>query len=245
MNWLNHIPQGTDIAVVGGGGKSGLIERLEAEFSAAGRPALVTVTTRLCRRQFPHLERVEAENAAEAEAAAVRAGRGERLLLAGPGSAENLARNKFSGLPPAWFPRLRQIAGPGLTFLVEADGSAGLPLKAHRPDEPVLPPGRYGVIGVVGLSVLRRPWPEAVHRPELVRDFIDPPPRNAPLAPAQVADFIVAAWRRFRPDLIFLNQLDALTPAERVLARELAGRLTGGGYAVLVGSVAHNVIDRG
>ena len=50
--------------------------------------------------------------------------------------------------------------------LVEADGSKGLPLKAHLPHEPVIPACANQVIQVVGLSGLGKPIKEAVHRPE-------------------------------------------------------------------------------
>lgn len=51
--------------------------------------------------------------------------------------------------------------------LVEADGSRRLPLKAHLPHEPVVPPEARQVIAVLGLSGLGRPIAEAAHRPEV------------------------------------------------------------------------------
>ena len=50
--------------------------------------------------------------------------------------------------------------------LVEADGSRGLPLKAHLSHEPVLPQEAGQVIAVLGLTGLGRPIAEAAHRPE-------------------------------------------------------------------------------
>lgn len=51
--------------------------------------------------------------------------------------------------------------------LVEADGSKGLPLKAHREFEPVIPAEARQVIAVLGLSGLNRPIAEAAHCPAL------------------------------------------------------------------------------
>lgn len=51
--------------------------------------------------------------------------------------------------------------------LVEADGSKGLPLKAHMPHEPVIPPEANQVIAVLGLSGLGQPIGKSAHRPEL------------------------------------------------------------------------------
>ena len=51
--------------------------------------------------------------------------------------------------------------------VVEADGSRGLPLKAHAPWEPVIPEGSAQTILVVGASGFGRPVGSAVHRPEI------------------------------------------------------------------------------
>lgn len=51
--------------------------------------------------------------------------------------------------------------------LVEADGSRGLPLKAHSPQEPVIPPCANQVIQVVGLSGIGCVISQVAHRPEL------------------------------------------------------------------------------
>lgn len=237
MKPLNFIPAGQTIAVVGGGGKTSFIDRLEADLFAAGRPALVTLTTRLGRGQLPRLERAAAATPAEAAEAARRAASGERLLLVGPERPDDLARHKFSGPPPGWFPALRQAAGPETTILVEADGSAGRPLKLHRAGEPVPPPPPVFVAAVLGLSALRLPWPEAVHRPEDLHNYLEPPPRYAPLTPGQVAAVIRSAWDRLRPDVIFLNQADALEGPERALAPELARLLAAPNRRVLWGSL--------
>ena len=54
-------------------------------------------------------------------------------------------------------------------ILVEADGAAGLPLKAPASYEPVIPDCTDWVIGIVGLSALGKPLDkQTVFRPELV-----------------------------------------------------------------------------
>jgi len=50
--------------------------------------------------------------------------------------------------------------------LVEADGSKGLPLKAHLDYEPVIPACANQTIQVVGLSGMGKPIDKAAHRPE-------------------------------------------------------------------------------
>ena len=49
-------------------------------------------------------------------------------------------------------------------MIVEADGSKRLPLKAHAPHEPVIPPEANQTILVVGASGFGRPMRESVHR---------------------------------------------------------------------------------
>jgi probable selenium-dependent hydroxylase accessory protein YqeC len=54
-------------------------------------------------------------------------------------------------------------------IIVEADGAAGLPLKAPASHEPVVPGCTDWVIGIIGLSALGRPLDKhTVFRPELV-----------------------------------------------------------------------------
>lgn len=101
-----------------------------------------------------------------------------------------------------------------------------------------MPPLPNFVVAVLGLSVLTRPWAETVHRPEIFRDHVIPPAGNSPLSPAQVADFVLSAWIRFSPGLIFLNQADELSGPDQIEAgRELAWRLSADGWRVALGSL--------
>ena len=62
--------------------------------------------------------------------------------------------------------------------LVEADGSRRLPLKAHAPHEPVIPPEAKRVLCVVGARGFGRPIREAVHRPEVFCTLTGSKPGN-------------------------------------------------------------------
>lgn len=237
MMMRNIMPESGLVAVIGGGGKTGLLEAVEKERHQAGLRSLVTVTTRLGRWQFPGLAVVEAGTLETALQALFRAEAGERVLLAGPPDTDDTALNKYNGIPLAWYPRLRRAASVDTLFLVEADGSTGLPLKAHRDYEPVLPPGADFIVAVAGLSVLLHPWPGTVHRPEILARYISLPDVSSILTPAQVASFIKQAWSGFRPDLIFLNQADLLTGRSMELGNSLAGLLDAAGFRVIVASL--------
>jgi probable selenium-dependent hydroxylase accessory protein YqeC len=233
---LFPLKPGELVAVIGGGGKTSLLAVMEAELTEAGLRSITTVTTRLGRGQLPALEPIEAASLAEAQAAVRRAAAGERILLSGPPPPEDDGRPLgLRGVPAQWFPALR--AESPLIWLVEADGSAGLPVKAHRADEPVLPPPPRRLVLVLGLTALVKPWTEAIHRPELFRLLQPTPESGRPLTPREIASFASAAWPPLAPDLVLLNQLDAVPEELAPAARELGALLAEAGFRVVAGSL--------
>ena len=123
-----------------------------------------------------------------------------------------------------------KLSAPGLSMeilchladfvLVEADGSKGLPLKAHAPYEPVIPRETGQTICVVGLSGLGKTVRQAAHRPE----------RYAELAGIALEDPVTpqAAARVLRAeglgDRVLLNQAD--DEHFQALGRALQAELT-------------------
>lgn len=136
-------------AVIGGGGKTTLLATLGRELSAKGRVVLCT-TTKIY--PFPDLS-----CARTAEELALMAG--QRLVCTG---TEVPGTGKLT-VPPVPILELERKFD---YVLVEADGSAHRPLKAHAPHEPVIPPEASNVILVVGASGFGHPISEAAHRPE-------------------------------------------------------------------------------
>ena len=104
---------------------------------------------------------------------------------------------------------------------MEADGSAGRPLKAHAPHEPVVPPQANQVICVVGLTGLGQPIAAAAHRPELYARLagVGVDETVTPEIAARVLNGESFGWR------YFLNQAD--TPELMEQARTLAALLNG------------------
>ena len=138
-------------AIIGGGGKTSLMNRLAAELSAAGSRAIICTSTHIWRpADLPVLE-----NAAEADIAAALME--HSVVCVGEREGEKLIAPK---LPIA------RLNGLAPYVIAEADGSKGLPLKAHGKNEPVIPPGSK-VIYVVGADGIGRTIYEAAHRPEL------------------------------------------------------------------------------
>lgn len=138
-------------AVIGGGGKTTLLRTLGAELSAA-HSVLLCTTTKIF--PFPGLPCARGRDELEA----LR--RDHRLLCAGrevPGSGKLTAPD----VP------MEHLAERFDYVLVEADGAARRPMKAHAPHEPVVPPTANQVICVVGASGFGQSVSQAAHRPEL------------------------------------------------------------------------------
>lgn len=136
------IPRGVT-AIIGSGGKTTLLYRLAQELAARGT-VIVTTTTHIFRPA--HLPVAQTICAVEG------------VVCVGT-PCEN---GKLTA-PQQSFDELRSLAD---YVLVEADGAARRPLKAHAPHEPLLPPETVRTITVVGASGIGGKISEVVHRPE-------------------------------------------------------------------------------
>lgn len=130
-------------AVIGSGGKTSLLYRLAEELAESGSVILCTSTHIL---PPPHIS--VAEHTGEVKGV---------LCVGTP------CENGKLTTPCQPFSELAELAD---YVLVEADGSKRLPLKAHLPHEPVIPPEAKNVICVAGASGLGKAVTEAAHRPE-------------------------------------------------------------------------------
>lgn len=136
-------------AIIGGGGKTTLMECLAAELSAQARVIVCTTTHIYPEQNMPCLvspseERVRAELA--------------RTRCVCVGSVSESGKLSAPELP------FRTLCAMADYVIVEADGSKRLPLKAHAAHEPVIPPEANQTILVVGASGFGRPMHESVHR---------------------------------------------------------------------------------
>ena len=126
-------------AVMGSGGKTSLVCRLADELSAAR----VIIATSTHMRQVPALQ--------------------TRVCAVAPGTPAIVGTpcgdGKFGPPEQSW----AELCTLADYVLVEADGSRGLPLKAHLPHEPVLPQEAGQVIAVLGLTGCA---PEDIATPE-------------------------------------------------------------------------------
>jgi molybdenum cofactor cytidylyltransferase len=238
------------IALTGAGGKSTLLFRLGKELAAAGRPALLTTTTRLWTHQAdraPFVLISGSEQTLAFELPTSLRGYGQALALAGPAGEPG----KLAGLPPETICRLAALAEVGVV-VVEADGSREHPLKAPAAHEPLVPACATHVIVVAGMAAVGRPLDAAtVHRPERFAALAGLQPGD-PLTPQAIAAVLAhpEGGRKGCPagavPLLYLNlaldEAASQTGADRRLAaaRSIAAQVLAGPApafrSVLIGS---------
>lgn len=153
MDWVRTLEISPGVtAVIGGGGKTFLLRTLGEELVKAGRKVLLCTTTKIF--PFDGLPCVMETGADALLAARARGG----LVCAG--TLLDSGKLTAPAVPMAQLEALFDCV------LVEADGSAHLPLKAHAPHEPVIPAEAAQTICVVGASGFGKPIREVAHRPK-------------------------------------------------------------------------------
>ena len=144
------------IAVVGSGGKTTLIKKLEAKYRGEGKTVLVTTTTHM----FIEADTLLTDDADTILRALTETG----YAMAGVPQGE-----KIKALSPETF---KAVCTAADVVLVEADGSKHMPLKYPNATEPVIPENTDEIIVVWGAHGLGKPAREVCHRLELVLDCL-------------------------------------------------------------------------
>jgi probable selenium-dependent hydroxylase accessory protein YqeC len=192
-------------ALIGGGGKTSLMVHLARELGEEYTVICCTTTKIWPPAQLPVLP---GDNAEEIRIKL----EDQRVICLGIPNGQG----KLTA-PVLPMERLCELAD---FVLVEADGAAGHPLKAHAPYEPVLPDGRNQTILVVGADGFGRTVIEAAHRPE----------RYATLAECGVHDIVTPTFavrvmeKEHLHDRVYINQIE--TQSAKAAAGELAKMLT-------------------
>ena len=204
-----EFPAGCVTCVMGasGRGKTTLLRTLGEELARSGARVILATTTKFL--PFPGIGTVPGGEREIMEAL----GRAPLVCAAAPwGESGKLAAS------PVPMVRLTALAD---YVLVEADGSAGLPLKAHAPHEPVIPENSRRVICVVGASGFGKPIRETVHRWERFCGLTGAAETEL-VTPELAAKALLAEGRC---DTMLLNQIDGADrrPAAERFAAELAG----------------------
>ena len=185
-------------ALTGGGGKTSMLYTLARELSARGTVLCATTTRVWPPRHLPVLESIDRKTMAYLRCACVGAHTPEGKLASPIQS-------------------IGALTGIADYVLVEADGSKGLPVKAHQPHEPVIPAETDRTVVLVGASAFGCPIRKVVHRAEVFCQLTQLPP-EAPVTPEAVAALLRAEGLG---DMVFVNQAEEALPAARRLAMGL------------------------
>ncbi|MDY3280948.1 selenium cofactor biosynthesis protein YqeC [Dysosmobacter sp.] len=207
-------------AVIGGGGKTTLLRTAGEELAAAGHTVLLCATTKMF--PFPGLP-----NVTEGGAAALAAALAEHRLVCAGRMLPESGKLTAPAIPMAELAELAEYV------LVEADGSARRPLKAHLSHEPVIPSEAGQTVCVTGVSGFGLPICEAAHRPERFAELAE----TVTEAAATPENTALVLAREGLADLWFFNQADtperwewALRAAQALRRPAVLGTMQKGAY---------------
>lgn len=221
------------MAVLGAGGKSGLLVRLGNELAVGHRKVLLTSLT--------HSEKFDKWTTLLAS------GRDTHELMtklqqeARPHLLNALVKpGKYSGIPLELLGRVRQQVD---MCLFECDGARGRSLKAHDDKDPSVPEYASQAIVVVGADVVNTAIADGlVHRPQLLCQLWKL--ENSSLLRADIIAEIVTAEKGYGhkipnnvPRVYFVNKGDT-HPVEAEQLAGIIGRLSG--LPTYMGSVKAN-----
>lgn len=145
-------------AIVGGGGKTTLLMRLARELSQTDRVIVCTTTHMRAPEGTPLFLSAREDTVREAL-------QHHSLICVGE-------REEGTGKLVRPSLKMETLAALANYVLAEADGSKGLPLKAHAAHEPQIPQCARRVLYVVGVDGIGKTVAEAAHRPELYARLI-------------------------------------------------------------------------
>ncbi len=201
------------ISICGGGGKTSTLFRLASELK--GKRVLITTTTKISKpEKSDNYELIIGENSANF-INSIKSKRLKNSILCA--SSLEKSKNKLYGCTEEFIDNIKDYFD---IVIVEADGSAGKPLKAPAAHEPVVHHLTSIYIGVIGLDCLNRPaTAENVHRPEYfsqIRNKKD----TYPVSIDDLVKLIDSESGLFKKapknctKVVFLNKADILTTEE-------------------------------
>ena len=200
------------IAVVGGGGKTSLIYRLNEELQALGKKVIISTTTHMAFD--PMLPRIGSDEL-------------DKLpqMLENHGFAAVADIEKASGkMCSIEETKLKKLISLCDVMLLEADGAKQKPVKVPAKWEPMIPDFADVVVSVIGLDCLGKPICEAAHRAEYTSSFLQKK-LDAPITAEDIEKIAVSVhglYKRVDQKIyrVYLNKADVLSsvaPAEHII----------------------------
>lgn len=199
-------PAGKCISVIGSGGKTTFLRYLSLNL-----PGTVILTTSTHIWPFPDIPLVNVAVPGREQALS------EIRSALARGRVVCLGKSEPSGklADPSAVILFEDLLQEADHVIMEADGAAGRPLKAHRPWEPVIPACTDLTVCLVGASGLGKPVSEACHCPDLFASLAGITP-DTPVSAERVAAVLN---REALADCYLINQIDVLPDPEQ--ARQL------------------------
>lgn len=215
------------IAVVGGGGKTSLIYRLNEELQALGKKVIISTTTHMAYDpMLPLVKSTDLEQVSE--------------MLKEHGFAAVADIEETSGKMCAIEETaLKKLVPLCDVMLIEADGAKRKPLKVPADWEPAIPDFADVVVSVIGLDCLGKPICETAHRAEYTSSFLE---KNleAPVTAEDIEKIAISVHGLYKNVdhkvyRVYLNKADILpdsSPAEHIV-EDLAKQGTIAAYGSL------------
>ena len=215
------------IAVVGGGGKTSLIYRLNEELQALGKKVIISTTTHMAYDpMLPLVKSTDLEQVSE--------------ILKEHGFAAVADIEETSGKMCAIEETaLKKLVPFCDVMLIEADGAKRKPLKVPADWEPAIPDFADVVVSVIGLDCLGQPISQSAYRMERTSEFLKKS-LDAPITEEDIVKIATSICGLFkdveeRIDRVYLNKSDVLAgkePAEYIV-EELEKKHTTAAYGSL------------
>ncbi len=234
------------VALVGGGGKTELMFVLAEELRLAKKRVLTSTTTKIWHtqaRNSPYVGFVQSHPTWRDELSKELNARGHAFL-----AHSLLESGKVQGINPSLADELYQDKEVDY-LIVEADGSAGHPVKAPAEHEPVIPPSSTKVIAMLGLEALGQELsPETVFRMDLFCKLAKIEERER-LSASVLSTLFLHPEGLFKGTPIsanrvaFLNKLDLLSDEQetRNLADLILGERDSQVHRVVIGSIQESI----
>jgi probable selenium-dependent hydroxylase accessory protein YqeC len=216
------------LALVGGGGKTRLMFALAEELRQAKKRVITSTTTKIWHHQAknsPYVALVQSDASWRDALRNELQAHGHAFL-----AHSLLQSGKVEGVIPSLADELYQDKKVDY-LIVEADGSAGHPVKAPAQHEPVIPSSTTKVVGMLGLEAIgKRLNPEIVFRMDLFSKLVGIGERER-LTASVLSKLFLHPDGLFKgtpvsaKSVAFLNKLDLISGEEE--ARKLADLILG------------------
>jgi len=205
-----RIRRGEVISLVGAGGKTSLMYKLAKEARSSDWRVLVTTSTRILMPAANQCDRLDLSGGIFNECETLPPG----IYVA--------------GVPDSDPAKMRGIAMEMLFYhlnrfdlvLIEADGSAGKPLKGWKSTEPVIPNFTSSTVGVLDIQTIGRKIDESlVHRPVLFCQ-LSGGSEGEPISTGHLLRVVTEREGLFREAIgeekLFINKVESLADQEQV-----------------------------